>query len=138
MVQTSIHIIRSIDTDDFLIEFRSDEIVKVTFKENMVLDVPLQEKLYELLAQICEGKKYGFIFDAKDNVIITKEARENATRLEKNSSSFASAAIATSLPYRLIANFYLKFNKPGIPFKIFKKEEEAIVWLSKQAKKNKK
>lgn len=129
MVAESVHIIRSIDTDDALIELRSDGIVKVLFKENMVLDIPLQEKLYGLYNTICEGKKYGFIFQAMDNVTITKEARDNAIKLEKTSSSHATAAIASSLPYRLVANFYLKFNKPKIPFKIFRKEEDAVKWL---------
>jgi hypothetical protein len=98
----------------------------------------LQEKLYHLYIEICQGKKYGFIFDAMDNVTITKEARENATKLEKTSPSYATAAVANSLPYRLIANFYLKFNKPGIPFKIFRNQEDAVVWLKGQEKKFKK
>jgi hypothetical protein len=74
------------------------------------------------------------MFDAMDNVTITKEARENAIKLEEKSPSYASAAIANSLPYRLIANFYLKFNKPGIPFRLFRKEEEALEWLAEQKK----
>lgn len=131
----SVRIIRSIDNEEVLIELRSDNIVKVLFKENMVLDIPMQEKLYELYHEICKGKKYGFIFDAMDNVTITKEARENAIKLEKKSSSYASAAIANTLPYRLIANFYLKFNKPAIPFRLFRKEEEALEWLAEQRKK---
>ncbi len=41
----------------------------------------------------------------------------------------ATAVVVDTLAYKLIANFYLKFNKPKRPYKVFSKEEEAIKWL---------
>lgn len=129
MVLESVHILRSLEVEEALIELRSDGILRVVFKENLVMDVAVQEKLFANYLNISEGKKFGFLFEAMDNVTITKEARENSKKLEKSAPSIATAVIADSLPYRLIANFYMKFNKPKIPFKVFRNQEDAINWL---------
>lgn len=138
MVLESVHILKTIDVEEARIELRSDGILRVVFKDNLVMDVSVQEKLFELYLEICDGEKYGFLFEAMDNVTITKEARDNSKKLEKRAPSLGTAVIANSLPYKLIANFYMKFNKPKIPFKVFRKQEEAIDWLYVQLKKSEK
>jgi len=136
LVLESVHIITSKETEEAFLELRSDGILRVVFKDDLVLDVPIQEKLLSHYEEICAGKKYGFLFEAMDNVTITKEARDNSKKLENRAPSIATAVIANSLPYRLIANFYMKFNKPKIPFKIFSKQEDAIQWLNEQVQNN--
>lgn len=138
LVLESVQIVRRKEVEEALIELRSDGIVRVVFKENLVMDVATQEKLFAHYLEICQNEKYGFLFEAMDNVTITKEARENSKKLETTAPSIATAVIANSLPYRLIANFYLKFNKPKIPFKVFRLQEEGIYWLKEQVKKKKK
>ena len=66
---------------------------------------------------------------AAENVNITKEARDNAVKIEDQSSLGASAVIVNNLAYKLIANFYMRFNKPKRPFKTFSNEKDAIEWL---------
>lgn len=102
----------------------------VTFKDNCVLDIDLQIKLIESYNQITNGKLTRFIFLANENVTITKEARDNAILIEDISPLGASAIIVTNLAYKLIANFYLKFNKPKRPYKVFDNEQAAIEWLN--------
>ncbi|MBL4593591.1 MAG: hypothetical protein JKX68_07230, partial [Flavobacteriales bacterium] len=44
--------------------------------------------------------------------------------------SIAMAILAgTSLPATIIGNFFIKFNKPAVPTKLFKSEEKALAWL---------
>lgn len=124
-----ITITKKIETDELLIQLRSDGIVHVMFKENITLDVPLQMKLLKLNSEICEGKKHPFLFSALPGVTITKEARENATKIEHLSPASSSAVVANSLPYRIIANFYLKVNRPKNPYRVFGNEEDAVKWL---------
>lgn len=112
-----------------ILRLRQDNIVYVTFKEGVTLDVPMQYRMLEKYNEICDGKKLPFIFDAMDHVTITKEARDNATKIEHLSPVFATAVIANTLAYKLIASFYIKFNKPKGPFKIFRNEDEAVEWL---------
>lgn len=120
---------KKIETDEMLIQLRSDGIVHVMFKENITLDVALQMKMIKLYNEICEGKKHPFLFSALPGVTITKEARENATKIEHLAPVSRSAVIANSLPYRLIANFYLKVNRPKNPYRVFSNEDDAVKWL---------
>lgn len=50
---------------------------------------------------------------------------------KKESAPYASADayVATNFGHKLIGDFYLRFNKPGRPTKIFKTQDAAIEWL---------
>lgn len=118
-----------IDIAEARIRLRYDNIVHVTFKEGLTMDIPKQMTLMHRYNEICEGKKLPFLFDAEDHVSITKEARDNAFLIEDLAPIKASAVIASNLAYKLIAEFYVKFNKPKAPMKIFRKHADAIEWL---------
>lgn len=132
MVQESVQIIQSLKTKEASIELRSDGIVRVLFNENITIDIPEQMKLMDNYRTILKDKKYPFLYEAMNNVNFTKEARENAIKIEDESPVFASAALAETLPYLLIGNFYMRFNKPKTPFKLFRNREKAIKWLLEQ------
>lgn len=111
------------------IVLREDGIVHVHFNEDMILDVSLQMKLLERYKEITHGKLTPFMFTASEGVNITPEARENAIKIEEDSPCYGAAVVVTNIAYVLIANFYLKFNKPKRPYKVFRSEADAIEWL---------
>ena len=80
--ETSVKIIRQIDFTEATISLREDGIVHVFYKDNTVLDIDLQLKMASMFNDITSEKKSLFIFDAGDGVTITKEARDNAVKLE--------------------------------------------------------
>ncbi len=121
--------IKEIDSKEASIVLKSNGIVYVLFKDDCVLDIDLQFRLLDSYNEITSGKLMPFIFLAAENVMITKEARDNATSLESISPIGASAVIVNNLAYKLIANFYIRFNKPKRPFKSFSNEKEAVTWL---------
>jgi hypothetical protein len=127
--KNAIHTIKELDFPDVNLQRKSNDIVYVTFKDDCTLDIPLQMRLLDYYREITDGKLMHFIFMAAENVSITKEARDNAVKVEDQSMLGASAVVVDSLPYKLIANFYLKFNKPKRPYKVFSNEEEAVKWL---------
>ena len=129
VIVANIHTINEIDLPEVNIQRKSNDIIYVLFKDNCTLDIDLQMRLLEQYNKIAENKLMPFIFMAAENVSITKEARDNAVKIEDISMIGSSAVIVTSLPYKLIANFYLRFNKPKRPFKVFSNEEEAVKWL---------
>lgn len=118
-----------IDSNDALICLRTDGIIHVTFKANLTLDIPAQMRLLDLYNQIAGGVKRKMVYCAEDGVTITKEARDNATKLEDISPNLASAVVANNLAYKLIADFYYKVNKPKRPFKVFTNLDDALKWL---------
>ena len=129
VIEANIYTINEIDLPEVNIHRKSNDIIYVLFKDNCTLDIDLQMRLLEQYNKIAENKLMPFIFMAAENVSITKEARDNAVKIEDISMIGSSAVIVTSLPYKLIANFYLRFNKPKRPFKVFSNEEEAVKWL---------
>lgn len=129
IVKEGLYTIKELDFSEVNLQLKSNDIVYVTFKDNCNLDIPLQMRLLDYYYDITDGKLMHFIFMAAENVSITKEARDNAVKIEDQSMLGASAVVVDSLPYKLIANFYLKFNKPKRPYKVFGKEEDAIKWL---------
>lgn len=129
LTETKPYIVKELDLPEVNIQTKSNGIVYVLFKDDCTLDIDLQMRLLEHYNDMAGGKLMPFIFMAAENVSITKEARDNAVKIEDISKIGASAVIVTNLAYKLIANFYLKFNKPKRPFKVFSNEEEAVAWL---------
>lgn len=129
------NIVNAIDMPEVSITMKANGIVYVYFKNNCVLDTVLQLKLLENYLIVTDNKPAPFVFLAGDNVTITREARDNATSLEDKSPCMASAVIVNNLAYKLIANFYLQFNKPKRPYKVFTAIEDGELWL-KQFLKN--
>ncbi len=128
-INTEIITISEIDLSEVNIQLKSNGIVYVFFKDNCVLDVKLQLIMVDEYNKITNHKLTPSIFFAGDNVSITKEARENAVSLEDKSPLSPTAIVITNLAYKLIAEFYMKFNKPKRPYKIFKNEKDAVEWL---------
>jgi hypothetical protein len=129
VLDPEITITKQMEIPEAFIRMRSDDIVHVYYKENVTLDVELQDRMELMFQEITGNIKTGFIFQSGEGVILTDEARENAIKLEKNSPVKASAVIISNLASRIIANFFIKMNKPKIPHKLFGTVEEAAKWL---------
>lgn len=128
-LEPNIKIIKEIKLPEATLSKREDGIIHVCYHDNTVLDVELQLRMADAFNEIADHKKSLFIFDAGDNVIVTKEARNNAIKLEDSTPILASAVIARNLAYRMIANFFLKVQKPKGKYKVVANLEEAVTWL---------
>jgi len=122
-------IIKHIDDPDFTVTLRSDGIIYVFFKDGMEITVPVQDRLLVAYHEVTAGILHPFIFETGVDTSINKEARDNAVLMEDRSPVGRSAVVANNTAHLLIANFYLKFNKPKNPYKVFKSRDEAIKWL---------
>ncbi len=68
------------------------------------------------------------LFEAKPFAILESSAR---TYLEQTKiDAIAVAMVLTSLPQRILYNFYVNFRRQDHPIKAFKSKEMAIKWLS--------
>lgn len=120
---------KTVELEEVVIRSRNDGIIQVIFKEGIELDVDLQDRMMIVYHQLCGDTKRPFLFNALNDVDITKEARDHSRELEKTYPGSATAVIADTVAYKLIANFYLKFNKPSTPYKVFNNIDSAEVWL---------
>jgi hypothetical protein len=122
-------VLKQVKIDEATVTLRKDGIVHVLFHKNVTLDLKLQMLLLNIYNEVTGQKKHPFIFEAFEGVTVTKEARENALRIESEAPGSAYAVVADSVAYRLLANFYLNIKKPLSPYKVFGKTEDAIKWL---------
>ncbi len=122
-------ILREIDHEKLTVRLMSDEYVHVIFKPNTEITIDLQNKMIELYNDLTGGTKLPFLFEGGEFVSITKEARENAVRMEDDTPTSASAILVKNLGQKIIADFYYKINKPKQPYKVFWSKEKALLWM---------
>lgn len=121
--------IKEIQIEEATIRLRHDGIMHVIYHQGTLLDVQLQMKMLNIFNELTQGEKVPFLFEAMEGATITKEARDHSLLIESLSPSLATAVVAANLAHKLMANFYFKFNKPQIPYKVFVSFESAIDWL---------
>lgn len=57
------------------------------------------------------------------------DARKYAAGEDSNKYTIADAFVINSIALKLVGNFYIRYNKPVRPTRIFNNEEDALVWL---------
>ncbi len=112
---------------------REDGIVEVCLLKNSRIDVKKCEEILAVYDQLLENKKYPHLYIVEDYVTIDKDARSYSASERGLQYSKAEAYVFTSLAHKIIANFYIKINKPAVPTRFFKSKNEALKWLKNQS-----
>lgn len=122
-------IIRTIELPSMTVTLHSNEIVHVKYLQDQVIDVAEKKQEHQANLDITDGKKMPFLISFESYVTITKEAKEYSIKIEAEQPFLAVAIIVDNLAYQLMADFYFKFYKPKIAYKVFKSEPKAVEWL---------
>lgn len=122
-------LVHRIEIDEAIVGLRADGIIHVYYKPHTEINIPLQEKMLNILDEITNGVKTSVIYQAGEYCTVTKEAREYAIAIEHLSPTRASVVYVKNLAQRMIAEFYYKFNKPKQPYKVVSDFDEGIKWL---------
>lgn len=104
-------------------------VVYVLYADGAEVSREIKHEMHSAYLKITGGTKMPFLFTNKGAYWITKDARELARKLEPKQPFKAVAYWAPTLGIRLMAEFYGKFYKPDIPYKVFATEPEALDWL---------
>ena len=118
----------SIETTNAIISINEEGIGHQYFKDNSILDIPEQLENLEAIIKVTGNKPTPFVISAGKNIIVTKDARDRAISIEPLSPINANAIVVQNLAYRLIAEFFVKVQKPKSPYKIFTDKESAYEW----------
>ena len=78
--------------------------------------------------ELSEGTDFSWLVDITNLKSITKEAREFFGKIE-NSHMKATGLVTNSPVSKVFGNFFLRFNKPKLPVRLFSSEKQAIRWL---------
>lgn len=90
---------------------------------------------YEFVEANGGGRFYN-IFEFDSFAEVDPEIRSWAADPEGNNYTYTDAIVIKSFPQKILADFYLTFNKPISPTKVFTSIEKAIDWTIAQTHKN--
>lgn len=82
-----------------------------------------------LIKQLLQGKPRPILADMSAVKSMTREAREEYARAGDDSAATAIGMITRSPMGRIVANFFLTFNKPAVPTRLFSNYVAAKKWL---------
>ena len=116
---------------NLFIELREDGILHFTVKDNVdFYDTDIKEA-NEAIKKLGGGRAFCNLITLASNTNYDKTAREYAASEESNMYTIADAMVTSNFAVKLMFNFYINFNKPIKPTKLFLTEESAIKWLRK-------
>lgn len=126
---TEIQLVKEIDLDAFNVRLRSDGIVHVHLKANTLVTVEMQMDMQDAYWEITSVKR-PFIFTGDEFVSITYKARKNSKKMEPFVPNIGTAMVVRNLAQRIIADYYYKFDRPGIPYIVVTDFEKGIQWIT--------
>jgi len=118
-----------IETTVCTISYKS-EIMYIEFKKDSIVELFHINEIIEERCAIQHEKKVLTIVDIRNLWQANVAAREKAASPAMTDHNIALAILSDSLPTRILGNFYMKFNKPNVPTKMFDSEAEALEWLN--------
>jgi hypothetical protein len=107
----------------------SEGILYIRIFEEADMDRADVEEIYNLGLQMAQGKPYCALADTRGKPTSTPEARAFGAEQGYSKFRLADALLVDSSMMKLVANVYIKFNKPKVPTRMFESEEKAIAWL---------
>ena len=125
-------ITKEIKTKNVTIFLVSHGIIENIIHDHATLEQVDILEMKQMNKQLSGGLPYVVLIDSGTYTDITKEARELLASKEFGEKTIAKALFVRSLGHRIVAQFYIKINKPYINTKIFADREKAIDWLDNQ------
>jgi hypothetical protein len=104
-------------------------IVRIKVLEGAQIDVDDLKDRLKIIKKLTDGKRALVLSDGTAFYHISKEAATFLAGKETAEAFIAMALFATSLANKLIANFFINFNRPLVPVMVFNEEKEALKWL---------
>lgn len=94
------------------------------------IDLDMAKMHSQAVAKLLDGESAHFIVNFQGtHIVFSNQARDFFASDERHTVLRKSQAIAIdNLAHKIVANFYLRFNKPKCPTRIFEDLEEAFQW----------
>jgi hypothetical protein len=113
---------------------RSDGIVQTDVYEEQELSVADVKEIIQAIGLIAEQQMMPQLIIAGPLSGPDIQAMRHLATEGSSPYAIAEAYIITSLSQKILGRFYLNFNKPARPTRIFNEEGPAIAWLQEQAR----
>src|SRR5688572_28355774 len=122
--------VSGIDIGKAIIKKQDDGHLYIWVRDGEELDVEDIKAMMEAKTQLCGDEPHTTIFIMGNYSSISNEARIFASSKEVYKGTIAKSIVANSLSTKLVGNFFIRFNNPPAPTKLFENEKEAVKWLN--------
>lgn len=129
MVDQEVNIISQIKNKFSNVSLRNDGIVEVNLVPEQDFTIENAREISAALFQLGNGKKFPVMIVAGEYTAPTPETRNFVADERSNKYILAEAYVIITLSQKIIGNFYLEYNKPARPTKLFDSKEKATEWL---------
>ena len=108
-----------------------EDIIYLIYKDGADVTLDAIEENLSVKTEMQKGKAMKTLVDVTAVWQYSDEARElvSSERFKKITIVMA-VLVGYSLPVKMVANFFMKINKPVTPTKLFTNKESAIKWLN--------
>jgi hypothetical protein len=120
---------KTLNFKNAIVSLLDDGIIHIHLKAFTEITITDAALIVEAIEKLGEQKKMPVLIDAGEYSTVDKEVRAFSASEECNIFTKADAIAYNNGGQKIIANFYLKQNKPVVPTKIFANKKEAVVWL---------
>jgi hypothetical protein len=118
----------NIETESVNFSFEKD-ILYIVYKKDIDVKLAHIKDNVGIRKRIQKNDKLLLFVDFRDAWQISEDAKKFLGSKEVTDLNVAMALLVDDLNSMLIANFFVKFNKPASPTKIFNSKVKAIEWL---------
>lgn len=118
------------ENEDVIFSLYANRIFHVLIKKGKKVNMMIVSQGYEFLDEQGGGQYYN-IFQFESFSDVDPEVRDWAADDTGNIYTNSDAVVISNFAQKILADFYLKFNKPVKPTKIFRDLKEAIEWTHK-------
>jgi len=120
---------KTIDLGKSTITFEEDQIAHLNLKQGELVEIDELKTIFEEIAKQAGEKKFRLLVTAGNSASLSPEAREYASSAESSDVIVADAVVVQNYSHEMTANFFIRFNKPNRPTRLFKNREAACEWL---------
>lgn len=121
-------VVDELDIGPMICRLYENRIFHAIVKSGEKVTMEMTTKGYEFLDRNGGGRFYN-LYQFESYAEMDPEVRTWAADTSGNHYTHCDAIVISNLAQKIIANFYLKFNKPQMPTKIFTSTEKALEWL---------
>ena len=121
-----------IETITANVSLKGPNMVVVKYKPDARVGLKELLAIHEAEKKLTNEKKHLALLDARGFIYMSPEAKKFGASEKPGKYRKAAALLVDSLGVKILGNFYLNFNKPVVPTKMFSSEKKAIEWLMKQ------
>lgn len=123
------------DFKNITMRLYENDIMNIVFKSDTYIDISDIEEVMNWVQSVGSGRMFVNLMEGAYNTDLAPEVRAFSASNDNNNYTIADALLISSQAHKLVTNFYIKFNKPVKPTKVFTDKNKAIEWLLEERRK---